>query len=80
VAAIETTDAVVGLLANGRAGNPVANSTDEVAKRVTPQGITAKQRYIHQEHKGADTNSKVTVKPKTLPSITGRMTRNTNAR
>jgi hypothetical protein len=71
VAAIEATDAVVGLLANWRAGNAVANPTDQVAKRVAPQGIATQQRHIHKQHEGANTDAKAAVKPKTFPSISG---------
>ncbi len=69
--AIQAADAVVGLLASGRARQAVAKSTDEMAERVAAEGVAAKQNDVGQQDEAADVHAEMAVEPETAPCVDG---------
>src|SRR5262249_31115964 len=71
VTPIETTDAIVGALADRGAGEPVAESANQMAQRMASEGVAAQQGHVRQQHQRADADAEAAVKPKRLPDVVG---------
>ena len=58
VAAIETTDTAIGLVAGRRLGKLIAKSANQMSERMAAKGVAAKQNDVNSQHNRAETDAK----------------------
>ena len=86
VAAVETTDAAIGLETGRRPGKLIEKSADQMAQRMTTECVAAKQNDVHRQHDRAHADAKGTFagcridKPKRLPNVVARIRMKISAR